>query len=162
MADRKKEGARPREADRGREGFGDDQGTRVGRPDAARSASGRSGSSEGGERSGPSTQPVKEGLEGAVLEGDESSRERGTRSASGSSRGSTGAGAEAAEGTEGAQRQRDPGERSSVDASSSSTRGGADRRGSEPLAHRDDQHVSGYGGSAGQPQRSSDQRDKGK
>ena len=37
----------------------DDGGTRVGRPDPARGA-------EGGD--GPSTQPVKEGLEGAVFE----------------------------------------------------------------------------------------------
>ena len=160
MAERKKEGARPNEADRGREGFGDDQGTRVGRPDpAARSASGRSGGS-GSEGHGPSSHTVKEGLEGAVFEEDEPSRDRGSRSASGSNRGSTGAGAEAAEGAEGAQRRRDPEERSSVDAGSSSTRGGADRRGSEPLADRDDQHVSGYGGSAGEPKRSSDQQGK--
>ncbi|HEU4628893.1 MAG TPA: hypothetical protein VFS08_04080 [Gemmatimonadaceae bacterium] len=152
MEDRKHEGARPRDADRGREGFGDDQGTRVGRPDPAQGAD---------QHTGPSTRPVKEGLEGAVLEGDEDAHGRGRvpRSASSSGRGSTGAGAEAAEGTEGAQQRRDPEERSSVDARSSSTRGGVDRRGSEPLADRDATHVSGYGGSAGQPKHSSDQRE---
>lgn len=136
MDDRKNEKARPSAADRGREGFGDDQGTRVGRPDAAKGASGHTG---------PSTQPVDQGLEGAILDD--------------SGRGGTGAGAEAAEGTEGAQQHRSASDRSSVDASSSSTRGGADRRGSEPLADRDEEHVSGYGGAAGQPKRSSDQRE---
>ena len=57
-----------------RGGYGDDQGTRVGSPDP--------GSADGSERegrgphTGPSTQPVKEGLEGAVLEDDEHARDR--------------------------------------------------------------------------------------
>ena len=50
------------EGDRGREGFGDDAGTRVGRPDPARGAE---------RHTGPSSQPTKEGLEGAIFEGDE-------------------------------------------------------------------------------------------
>jgi hypothetical protein len=45
-----------RREDERREGFGDDQGTRIGRPDVTR---------------GPSSQPVKEGLEGAIFEEDD-------------------------------------------------------------------------------------------
>ena len=51
-------------------GFGDDQGTRVGGPDAPQRAS-QSGSA------GPSSQPVKEGLEGAILEDGDSTRGNG-------------------------------------------------------------------------------------
>ena len=41
-------------------GFGDDQGTRVGRPSESEREEAR-----------PGSQPVKEGLEGAILEDDE-------------------------------------------------------------------------------------------
>lgn len=151
MADRDNERGRPTDSDRGRKGFGDDGGTRIGRPDPA----------QGADRNpGPSTQPVKEGLEGAVFESDPDTSDRASRSASSSDRGPTGAGAEAAEGTHGAQGRRGPDQRSSVDPSSSSTRGDADdRRGSEPLAGREDTHVSGYGGAGGRPKHSSDQRE---
>jgi len=61
MTDRDKGRGRPQDMGSGREGFGDDGGTRVGRPDPARGADAGTG---------PSTQPVKEGLEGAVFEDD--------------------------------------------------------------------------------------------
>ena len=152
MTDRKKKAERPASADRGREGFGDDGGSRVGRPDPAKGAD---------RHTGPSSQPVKEGLEGAVFEGEQDAhgRDRVPRSASSTGRGATGAGAEAAEGTHGAQGNRASREESGVDESADSTRGGADRRGSEPLADREDEHVSGYGGAGGQPKHSSDQRE---
>ena len=136
----------------GREGFGDDGGTRVGRPDPA----------EGADAStGPSSQPVSEGLEGAVFEG-ESDERPGARTASGLGRSGqpTGAGAEAAEGTHDAMRDRSPSENSGVDAATdqNADKGNA-RRGSEPLTGRDQEHVSGYGGRGGEPRTSSDQRE---
>lgn len=149
MADRQndqraREHQRAPGADEGREGFGDDGGTRIGRPDAGRSA-------DAGK--GPSTQPVKEGLEGAVFEDDDTSASRGPRTAN------TGAGGEAAEGVHNAQGSRSPGDRSGVDDADSGTRGGAGRRGSEPLEDREGQHTSGYGGAGGAPKSSSDQRE---
>ena len=158
MSDRSKSGDRQQRdegADRGREGFGDDGGTRVGRPDPA----------QGAERqSGPSSQPVKEGIEGAIFEDEEGSR--GERSGAqtsqrlGSPSGPTGAGAEAAEGTHGAMRDRSPRQNSGVEAAADQLGSKDDdsRRGSEPLAGRDQEHVSGYGGAGGAPKRSSDQR----
>ena len=70
MSDRAQSGDRqPRdpEADRGREGFGDDGGARVGRPDPA----------QAGQHTGPSSQPVKEGLEGSIFEDTEDAHGRG-------------------------------------------------------------------------------------
>ena len=55
-----------------RGGFGDDQGTRVGQPD--RGAGDESERAGRGKHTGPSSQPVKEGLEGAILEDDEGAR----------------------------------------------------------------------------------------
>ena len=70
----------------------------------------------------------------------------------------TGAGSEASEGIHGAKGGRDEGAKSSV----SESRSTADRsKGSEPLdeADRSNEHRSGYGGSAGNPVTSSDQRE---
>ena len=58
-------------ADRGREGFGDDGGTRVGRPSPAEGADEHAG------HTGPSSQPVKEGLEGSIFEDTEDAHGRG-------------------------------------------------------------------------------------
>jgi len=163
MRDRSESGDRQQRspgADRGREGFGDDGGTRVGRPDPAQGAD---------RHTGPSSEPVDEGLEGAIFDDAEDAHGRGRmpKSASDaassreSQRGSpTGAGAEAAEGTHNAMRDRSPQQKSGVDAASDQLGNKDDRsrRGSEPLAGRDDEHVSGYGGAGGTPKRSSDQR----
>lgn len=126
IEDRFDERQRAQGADAGREGYGDDGGTRVGRPDTGRGADAGTG---------PSSQPVKEGLEGAVFEGDE---------------GGTGAGSEAAQGIEGARDGKE---------GAGGTRGGASRLGSEPLANREQEHKSGYGGEGGAPRTSSDQRE---
>lgn len=69
----------------------------------------------------------------------------------------TGAGSEASEGIHGAKTGRDEGAKSSV----SQDRAPAGReKGSEPLDDSSDtQHRSGYGGSAGGPVTSSDQRE---
>ena len=52
-----------------RGGFGDDQGTRVGRPDTPQR--------DEGAQASPSTRPVKEGLEGAILEDSDTIRGNG-------------------------------------------------------------------------------------
>lgn len=70
----------------------------------------------------------------------------------------TGAGSEASEGIHGAKSGRDEGAKSSV----GEDRSAANRKkGSEPLddADRAREHRSGYGGSAGNPVSSSDQRE---
>lgn len=72
--------------------------------------------------------------------------------------GATGAGSEAAEGIHGASTDRDPSDRSSVEDSQAESE--PDRSGSEPLTDRENEHRSGYGGSGGQPTKSSDQRQR--
>lgn len=125
------------------EGFGDDGGARVGRPDdTSREAAPSSGTG------------VPDGEEGSILEGEAS-----RRGMTASDRANTGAGAEAAEGIHGSKGQR-PQERSGVEhAHGEPGRGeGAGLSGSEPLRHREGEHKSGYGGEMGEPKRSSDQR----
>ncbi len=153
MADRESTGGaggtdRSRQQGSGRadEGFGDDAGTRVGRPDSA------------GTRAEPSTGTgVPVGEEGSILEGEES-----RRGMTASDRAGTGAGAEGAEGIHGAK-GRDPKEKSSVEhvehAHGEPGRGeGAGLSGSEPLRHRETEHQSGYGGKGAEPKTSSDDR----
>lgn len=131
----------------GREGFGDDGGTRVGRPDPARGADASTG---------PSSQPVSEGLEGSVFE-DESDDRSDARTASGQP---TGAGAEATEGKHDAMRDRSPSKNTGADAATDQTGSKGDsRRGSEPLTGSQAEHESGYGGKMGEPRTSSDQRE---
>ena len=73
--------------------------------------------------------------------------------------GSTGAGAEAAEGIH-STKERSPEDRSGVErAHGEPGRGeGAGLSGSEPLRHREAEHKSGYGGEKSEPKTSSDQR----
>jgi len=134
----------------GREGFGDDGGTRVGKPDAAREAA-------------PSTNTDDSGLEGSILDGEDSARDTSTR-ATGSRGGqlsegggqsrvqqaSHGAGSEAAEGVRGAgAANQDKPNKGAADG---------ERAGSEPL-DRSREHKGGYGGEGGAPRTSSDQRE---
>jgi len=137
-------GNRSRQQGDGRpdEGFGDDQGTRVGRPDPAR---GDAGPSSG--TGGPDAE------EGSILEGEES-----RRGMTASDRANTGAGSEAAEGIHSAQGQKQPHEKSAVERKHGEPgRGeGAGLSGSEPLRHRETEHKSGYGGEQGEPRESSD------
>ena len=151
MTDRTRGRGDEKEAGGGREGFGDDGGTRVGRPDPASGADASTG---------PSTQPVKEGLEGSAFEGEGEDDDRSAaRTAQGRGR-PTGAGAEAAEGTHDAVRDRAASDRSGVEAAADRNADrDNDRRGSEPLAGRETEHVSGYGGKMGEPRTSSDQRE---
>jgi hypothetical protein len=136
---------RSRHQGRGRddEGFGDDGGTRIGRPDGRRR-----------EAAPGSVTGVKKGEEGSTVE-DEPSR----REVDGSDRAKSGAGAEAAEGIHGSQGKQ-PLERSDAErAHGEPGRGeGAGLSGSEPLRHREGEHKSGYGGEMGEPKTSSDQR----
>ena len=129
IEDRFDDGQRAAGADAGREGYGDDGGTRVGRPDTGRGADAGTG---------PSSQPVKEGLEGAVFEGDE---------------GGTGAGSEAAQGIQGAK------DAKGGKGGKGGTEGDANRMGSEPLTNRDQEHKSVYGVEGGAPRTSSDHRE---
>ena len=125
------------------EGFGDDGGTRVGRPDGSdREAAPSSGTG------------APDAEEGSILEGEPS-----RRGVTASDRGNTGAGAESAEGIHGSKGKQ-PEDRSGVEhAHGEPGRGeGAGLSGSEPLRHREGEHKSGYGGEMGEPKTSSDQR----
>lgn len=135
-------GEEDRESQRADGGFGDEGGTRVGRPDPDATASPSTGTG------------VPVGEEGSILEGEES-----RRGMTASDRGSTGAGAEAAEGMH-SSKGRSPHERSGVEhAHGEPGRGeGAGLSGSEPLRHRETEHKSGYGGEGAEPKTSSDQR----
>ena len=120
----------------GREGFGDDQGTRVGAPTPA----------EGRE---PKREPDRL---------SSSFRVSGT---SGEDEDGTGAGAEAAEGIHTTER-RDPGDKSALEdvdtGRSRHDEATVDRAGSEPV-DRQREHLSGYGGEGGSPKSSSDVRE---
>ncbi|MFL5577853.1 MAG: hypothetical protein ACJ79S_18010 [Gemmatimonadaceae bacterium] len=179
-------GARsPEQAKNVREGFGDDAGTRVGRPDPE-----RAGSLDDRSVARLSENADDRGIEGAVLAGSDNPRgsegQRGTESGSRSAtradgsrmdagrgetldhtqRAESGMGGEANQGVHGAQRDQ-PDSRSSD--SPSAPRGadiprGTDehapeRSGSEPLRGRQSEHQSGYGGEGGTPRTSSDRRE---
>ena len=122
-----------------REGFGDDQGARVGRPDQAR----RAPLGDAAEHAGPSTDTSEHDLEGSILDGADT--RRGTENSS------TGAGAEGAKGIEDANDQRGPLDREQREQ--------AGMRGSEPLTDRGNEHKPSYGGEGGAPRTSSDQRE---
>ena len=136
------------ENSRGRGDMGDAGGARVGGPTAApREAS----EGERGASKGPSSQPVKEGLEGAIFEGSQA----GSSGAKGGGQ-SLGAGSEASRGTH--EKQGQDASTGSCGAEGGSPRGGSDRLGSEPLG-RDREHLSGYGVKGGAPKTSSDKRE---
>ena len=164
-----------------REGFGDDGGARVGRPDAPRP------DERSMERLADSADPSGEGIEGSVLGGERSERRADGSSMTGGLHGSSrhertndaaqraqamasggeaaqkpsGAGAEASRSVEGAGKSP---EGASVpvgtDESNQVEAHGADRAGSEPLVDRKTEHKPGYGGDMGEPRTSSDQREK--
>jgi hypothetical protein len=123
-----------------REGFGDDMGTRVGRPDQARRAP--LGDTE--EHAGPSTGTSSHDLEGSILDGADT--RRGAESSA-----STGMGAEGAQGIHDAKEQR-----GTLDQEQ---RQQAGMSGSEPLDGRGSEHKPSYGGEGGAPRTSSDQRE---
>lgn len=151
--------------DSGREGFGDDGGARVGRPDA--------GSTDERSMARLAHNADDRGLEGGTLDesqgarsemrADGSDMSRGTsggrgtagsgqtldhaqRAQSGTPDRSTGAGAEAAEGVH--------------DTKDARGANDADRSGSEPLEGRTKEHKPSYGGEGGSPRTSSDQRER--
>lgn len=127
-----------------RGGYGDDQGTRVGSP----TPSGR-------EHAGPSTRPVNEGLEGAILDDQQadgdSEREGPTGSGAESARGIHASGS----GGEGGGSEGEPGGSEGKASQSGGTEAEpsehASRSGSEPLRDRTHEHESGYGGAGGRP-----------
>jgi hypothetical protein len=123
-----------------REGFGDDMGTRVGRPDQAH----RAPLGDTDVHAGPSTGTSEHDLEGSILDGAET--RRGTEGS-----GSTGMGAEGAQGIHDVQEQR-----GTLDQEQ---RAQAGMQGSEPLEGRGSEHKPSYGGEGGKPRTSSDQRE---
>jgi hypothetical protein len=142
-----------------REGFGDDGGTRVGRPDAP-SPDDRSMARLSDESVQDENTPR---VEGSILDAKDDASARGSQRADGSDmssgtndqaqRAQAGMGSEASRGVRGAQR------------GGASINGGtdeqtSDRPGSEPLAGRQREHKSGYGGEGGEPRTSSDQREQ--
>ena len=68
MGDRSKYGDTGMRDQDGREGFGDDMGTRVGRPDGAREGS-QSGSTRPGQ-AGTNRDAVPDGIEGSIMDED--------------------------------------------------------------------------------------------
>lgn len=120
----------------GREGFGDDQGTRIGSP------------TPGSERD-------------RVRDPDHLSSGFSVSGTSGEEGDETGAGAEAAEGLHTSER-RDPSDKSALEevdtGRSRPDEETVERSGSEPLT-REREHVSGYGGKGGAPKTSSDKRE---
>ena len=121
-------------------GLGDDMGTRVGRPDQAR----RAPLGETGQHAGPSTDVSESDLEGSILK--DADTHRGTEGG-----GSTGMGAEGAQGIHDVQQQR-----GTLDHEQ---REQAGMSGSEPLEGRGAEHKPSYGGEGGRPRTSSDQRE---
>ena len=121
------------------EGFGDDMGARVGRPDQAR----RAPLGDTGTHAGPSTNTSEHDLEGSILDGADT--HRGTEGQS------TGAGAEGAQGIHDSKAQRGTLDQGQRDQSGMS--------GSEPLEGRGSEHKPSYGGEGGVPRTSSDQRE---
>ena len=150
--------------DSGREGFGDDGGTRVGRPDASDSSMARLAHNaddrgiEGGnldesqgarsERRADGsefTQGAQGGSGGTGAAGGRGTLDHAQRAQSGTPDRSTGAGAEAAEGVHDTKDARGANDES--------------RSGSEPLEGRTREHKPSYGGEGGAPRTSSDQRE---
>ena len=164
-----------------REGFGDDMGTRVGRPDE--------GTPDDRSMARLSENADDRGIEGAVLAssdnptGSPGGTERGPRPGAGGGRsstradgssmegqtldhaqraqtgmpqsGQTGIGGEANKGVEGANIQRGTDEEGSRSAPQS------DRPGSEPLSGRQSEHKPSYGGEGGDPRTGSHERERG-
>lgn len=110
------------------EGFGDDQGTRVGRPDPGPDPSHVDAAPSSA--TGASNDRANTGAGAEAAEGMHSSKGRSPEERSG---------VERAHG--------EPGRGE-----------GAGLPGSEPLRHRETEHKSGYGGEKGEPKTSSDQR----
>ncbi|MBC7789408.1 MAG: hypothetical protein H7Z74_05660 [Anaerolineae bacterium] len=115
-------------------GYGDDQGTRVGKP-----------KDNNRESTGPSTRPVKEGLEGSILDSDQAQGKSGTSNQA-AGKGDTSGETQGKGGTSG----------------TTTGKGGTSGAGTEAEAEpveRTREHVSGYGGAGGTPKTSSDQRE---
>lgn len=166
-----------------RNGFGDDMGTRVGRPDAGRSASDDNSARL-------SENAITSGLEGAILEGGDNVRSQAASASSSSAGdrsrtradGSAMTGENQHEGqtldhaqraASGTPQQSEGSGDSAKGAGAEASRGvegaqaqrgtdeGSDERsGSEPLEGRTKEHKPGYGGEGGEPRTSSDQRER--
>ncbi|HKG95660.1 MAG TPA: hypothetical protein VKA84_27365 [Gemmatimonadaceae bacterium] len=168
MADRKQN-----TGSSGREGYGDDAGTRVGRPDAGGTDE-RSVDKQMARLSDSSAD--ERGIEGSALSGSERDWRSGRHAAGGgSTEEGLESGGEAVRGLHEAQEQGGAGSgrewQGASGKSTGNTRGGAmgasgessasgnpGRSGSEPLEGRTNEHQGGYGGQGGSPRTSSDSR----
>ena len=170
MSDRKQNSGKS-----GREGFGDDAGTRVGRPDAG-STDERSTDQQMARLSKDSAD--ERGIEGSALGGSERDWKSGRQAAgSGGTESGLETGGEAVRGVHEMQEQGGAGSgkewqgASGKNKSTGNTRGGSGgasgessasgnpgRSGSEPLKGRTNEHQGGYGGQGGSPRTSSDNR----
>ena len=160
------EGNRAGNQSGGREGYGDDGGARVGRPDAGR-ADERSTSDSGMARLAHNAggADAEEGsilddeagnaarggrsemrADGSRMDGSEGTLDKAQRAQSGTPERGSGAGAEAAQGVHSRQ-------------GGQSAPRTDDKAGSEPLEGRGREHKPSYGGEGGQPRTSSDQRE---
>ncbi|HEX6060052.1 MAG TPA: hypothetical protein VFZ11_13660 [Gemmatimonadaceae bacterium] len=116
-------------------GYGDDQGTRVGRPEAGRA----------GETPNDYPGAGKQGEARRAAEGSDSGTPRSAM------------GSEAAEGIHGARDAKEDGRDASAPSSLSETETGresvegTERSGSEPLVERERENTSSYGGAGGEP-----------
>ena len=163
----------------GREGFGDDGGARVGRPDAGRAADDSSMARlshaaddrgiEGGTLGESQGARSQRRADGSSMEGDDARQEgaaggRGTLDQSQREQ----SGMQASGGTTGGAANQS--ERGSTGAGAEGARGihnrqeakgteDGDRAGSEPLEGRGREHKPSYGGEGGAPRTSSDQRE---
>ncbi|MGH7665549.1 MAG: hypothetical protein ACRENI_14860 [Gemmatimonadaceae bacterium] len=137
-----------------RDGFGDDQGTRVGAPDPHANA-------DEAMHGISATRPVSNAMRASGKAGSST----GSTSKAGGR--PTGSGAEAAEGIHNkgraaANRERKQEARHGVDAGRDQPNETPPTQvGSEPLEERNTEHKSGYGGEGGKPKTSSDERPPG-
>ena len=169
-----------------REGFGDDMGTRVGRPDpgatddrsmarlsenaddrgiegAVLAGSDNPGGSPGGTERG--SRPSSSGGErsrtradGSSMDGEGQTLDHAQRAQSGTPQRGAASGGGAAETGMGGEANR------GVDGAKverGSDEQGSERAGSEPLRGRQSEHKPSYGGEGGEPRTSSDQRERG-
>jgi len=159
-----------------RQGFGDDGGTRIGRPDAP--------SPDDRSMARLADQQDSEGIEGSAL-GDQAAGARATHRADGSSmsegqgshqgqgshdtkprtndhtqRAESGMGGEANRGVENAQRGASVPHGTDEESSGGGGSAHTGRPGSEPLTGREREHKPSYGGEGGSPRTSSDQRER--
>lgn len=152
-----------------REGFGDDMGTRVGRPDpgtpddrsmARPSENADDRGIESGSRGGERSSMRADGSSTDTRRGETLDHTQRAESGTPERGGLSGMGGEASRGIHGAQHAESaPGAPAGAKIEKGTDEQSPDRAGSEPLRGRQSEHESGYGGEGGTPRTSSDRRE---